>query len=557
MTQFGSSRILALCLLVYLLFVLISQVVWWLKQAYFPNIDLCCGAHDRFHLSRQEKLNLKGDLQAVAAEHERFWHVMAARLMSQVPPELSIPGFFSAVAWPIFVLLNILLLAQVVGTQVGEGGGVWEIYPFGTYGSIALVTAILYAVAQTVAGIMYGESKDKKRYLALLFLALAILLEGGLAVYRSWLIKGGGTAAGVNLVDHSLASQFGLVVGAFFGIFFPATHAALGYVAFPRFLVPVVRYTFRFCGGCALLVWSAANYFLLAWHPVHPKDWIEVPQKEKALWDEQQRLMANANSLAGDLKLLLDDLLSTPATILRLVEQAKQLRAHWVAMAEEANRIVAQATSLTVKARAAVASNGSFTTTLARLEPLYQLASSHDQLVDAVEQIRKRENELDLDGKQQGEILLKRTETCLASLAKLQQRLEAIQAMAHQGMDADCLLSGCANSLNSLIEAFRTIPEPQPGHLRFPDYQKLRDLVKNCQSAYGRLQERWSEVKPVIPPADELRFQRDQLESIAKLTEIYSEASKSLFEAKEIASERLRRVECRPRWFYWLADWIT
>jgi hypothetical protein len=502
-------------------------------------------------------LNLKGDLQASTAEHERFWHVMAARLISQVPPEMSIPGFFSTLAWPIFVLLNILLLAQVVGTQVGEGGGVWEIYPFGTYGSIALVTATLYAVAQTVAGIMYGESKDKKRYLALLFLALAILLEGGLAVYRSWLIKGGGTVAGVNLVDHSLASQFGLVVGAFFGIFFPATHAALGYVAFPRFVVPVVRYAFRFSGGCALLIWSAANYFLLAWHPVHPKDWIEVPQNEKALWDEQLRLTANANGLSGDLKLLLDDLPATPATVLRLIEQARELRTRWIAMAEDANRILAEATTLTVKARAAAASNGGLATDRGRLEPLYQLASSHDQLVNAVEQIRKRENELDLDDKQQGEILLKRTETCRTGLAKLQQRLEAIQAMAHQGMDADGLLGGCANSLNSLADAFRTIPEPPPGHLRFPDYQKLRDLVKHCQSAYSRLKERWSAAKPVIPAADELKLQRDQLESIAKLTEIYAEASKSLFEAKEMALERLRRVEGRPRWFYWLADRIA
>jgi hypothetical protein len=556
MTQSVNYGVIFAAVTAYVFVVILSQLAWWSKKAYFPSLELCTRAHDRFHLSHKEREELGDDPAAIAAAQERFWHVIAARLISQVPEELSISGFFCTLAWPLFVLLNILLLAQVVGTMVGEGGGVWEIYPFGTYGAIPLVTATLYALAQTVAGIMYGESKDKKRYLALAFLTLAILLEGGLAIYRAALIREGGTAAGVNLVDHSLESQFGLVVGGFFGIFFPATHAALGYVAFPKFIVPVIRYGFRLSGGIFMLLWSAANYVSLAWHPQHPRDWVVVPGSERALWDEQRRLLANANTLAADLKLLADDLPSTPGTVVQLLYEARALRSRWIAITAEANELLSKATNLSFAAAMAASGDGG-KATAPRLTPLYRLADSHDKLMRAIESIQTGENELHLDGQPQGQVILKRLATCRVDLIKLQQRLETIQGMAHQGMDADGLLGGCKNALSNLSKAFDAIPEPAPGDLRFPDYQKLRDLVARCQAAYERLTDRWRKTKPAIPPADELKARRDELDSLSDLTQTYTDTSKSLFETKEILLEELKRVERRPSWFYWLADRIA
>src|ERR1035441_10490814 len=140
MTQVIGLGIVWWALGAYLLLVLVSHMAWWSKRAYFPNADLCSGAQDRFRLSQKEKGDLAEDPQKLAKAEGRFWHVIAIKMISNVPEELEITGFFAALVWPFIVLLNILLLAQVVGTLVGEGGGQWEVYPFGTYGAIPVLT---------------------------------------------------------------------------------------------------------------------------------------------------------------------------------------------------------------------------------------------------------------------------------------------------------------------------------------------------------------------------------------------------------------------------------
>jgi hypothetical protein len=145
-------------------------------------------------------------------------------------------------------------------------------------------------------------------------------------------------------------------------------------------------------------------------------------------------------------------------------------------------------------------------------------------------------------------------ETCRADLVRLQRRLEEIKTIANFGIDSDGLLKNCETMLAILVETFRGIPEPPPGHFRFPDYAVLKDRISHCQAAYDLLKERWGKEKPVIPPAAELKARRDELDALADLTQAYTDASKSLYETKQIANERLKRVEGRPRWFYWLAD---
>jgi hypothetical protein len=414
--------------------VLVSHIAWWSRKAYFPNQELCEDAHDRFHLSRKEKDGLGREGEEVAKEGQdgeaakplpkpknydelkkkaeaRLWHSIAWNLISRVPEGLSISGFFCALIWPVFVLLNVLLLAQVMGVIVGEGGGVVDIHPFGSYGAIPLVSAVLYAVAQSVFGIMFGEAekKDKKRYLVLTLLVLAILLEGGLAVYRAWLIRGGDATAGPNLIDNSLAGRFGLVVGAFFGIFFPATHAALGYVGFPQFVRPIFRYVLQLAGGVSALAVAFGNYFLLAWHPVHPRDFdrprdgtssdrkasdlkrteqeridteriekekAEKEQAEKELaekeriekeradqakidkmkaeltpeenhyWIQQVKLVDTANELSGRLASLYARLPVTPAEVEDTIREKNELKQRWSQIAIKAKKLVASASRL-------------------------------------------------------------------------------------------------------------------------------------------------------------------------------------------------------------------
>jgi hypothetical protein len=415
MTGFIESGLVWWTLAAFVLLVLMSHIAWWSKRAYFPNHTLCEDAHDRFHLSVIEKEGFGGDKEAKKQAEDRFWHSIAFRLISQVPGDLSISGLFCTLIWPVFVVLNVLLLAQVVGTLVGSGGGVIDIYPFGTYGAIPLVTAVLYAVAQTVFGIMYGEvdRKDKKRYLVLLLLVLAIFLEGGLAVYRAWLIRGGDATAGANLIDSTLAGRFGLVVGAFFGILFPSTHAALGYVGYPQFVSPAVRYVLRLMGGLSVLALAIANYFLLAWHPMHPKDRADeermaeearraaqkekdeeaklAAQKEKdeeakraALkakdeaakaaqeaelqriqdsltpeerhyWIQQVKLADEARDLSECLEDLYARVPATPAEVKQTIEAASKLRRRWSKIAGDAANLMAEASRLDVDQLAVMA----------------------------------------------------------------------------------------------------------------------------------------------------------------------------------------------------------
>ena len=405
MTGFVEFGVVWWALAAFVLLVLVSHVAWWSRKDYFPNRALGEDAHDRFHLSTIEKESLGGNKTAEKLAEERFWHSIAFHLMSQVG-DLSVEGFFCALVWPVFVLLNVLLLAQVVGTMVGGGGGVVDISPFGTYSAIPLVTAVLYALAQSVFGVMYGETdkKDKKRYVALMLVVLAILLEGGLAVYRAWLIRGGDVTAGANLIDSTLAGRFGLVAGAFFGIFFPSAHAALGYVGFPQFVRPASRYVLRLTGGLSVLVLAAVNYFLLAWHPVHPRDRAEedrlaeeakrtaqkekdeeakrarqreeeeeakrraqreedeaeaarqaaelkriqdsLTPEEKQYWIQQLNLADEARDLSGKLEDLYASLPSTPAEVKKTLDAAANLRQRWSQIAGDASDLVADASKL-------------------------------------------------------------------------------------------------------------------------------------------------------------------------------------------------------------------
>jgi hypothetical protein len=488
----------------YILLVLVAHIAWWSKRTYFPNQALCEEAHDRFHLSikekegfgkgsedlkdeaqdaeqdggnpeRSEKPNLSKDYdKAKKQAEERFWHSIAFRLISQVPGELSISGFFCALVWPVFVILNVLLLAQVVGTQVGEGGGVVDIHPFGAYGAIPLVTAILYAVAQTVFGIMYGEAdkKDKKRYLALILLVMAVLLEGGLAVYRAWLIRGGDATAGANLVDSTLAGRFGLVVGAFFGIFFPATHAALGFVGFPHFLRPFIRYALQVAGGICLLALAVGNYLLLAWHPIHPKDFdgferqrreeeeklakeqqagdkpegekqpedtpgarvvLEASSEENQYAVQQIKLTDLANSLSDNLGALLGRLPVDVADVKKTVQEAADLRLNWSEIAGRARQLVAAASKLDAEKLAAMAS---------KLSAAHPEAEASNPAAEPPETDASRSSEEDAERMRKQAILKEAIEKgrtrlgplfkVASSYDKLQSAIDAIGALEHE-----------------------------------------------------------------------------------------------------------------------------
>jgi hypothetical protein len=302
---------------------------------------------------------------------------------------------------------------------------------------------------------------------------------------------------------------------------------------------------------------------LFAWHPTHPDDWFVIPPEEKAYWDVQQRLLPGAATLVSDLKLLHEDLPATPSAATKPIEDARNLRKMWMDLAHEANTRLAnvqlleppiaeimQTSDLQPTADAIVGRSGK-----PQLDAWFRMVGTHDKLVKAIKDFEAVEIRLEGDGKFQAELIVKSLDTCRADLEKLQRRLEAMQERAGDlGMDPDGLLAGLRNRLNNFQMAFNSTPVPAPGTFRFQDYQKLSEIMRHCEASFARLSARWGVTKPYIPTKEELNSRRNELSTMPDLTDAYAVVTKSLFEAKQTANERLKRVDRKPAWVYWLAD---
>jgi hypothetical protein len=430
-----------------------------------------------------------------------------------------------------------------------------------------MLAAVLYSFTQTAFGIMFGEATDKtKKYFFLVLLVLSVLAEGGLSIYRAWLIQGGGDKLGANLVDTTLGGKFGLLLGGFFGIVIPISHSALGYIAYPKFVRPILQYALRFTGGLALFAWTVVCFLLFAWHPTHPDDWSEIPRHELAHWDTQQRLLPVAATLEGDLKLIHDlplapgpGDLSTGAPPRKtaedkereLIEKARNLRNHWLEISEAANK----------RLEDAQLPDPSLLGEMKNLDPrptldgLFRLVGTYKRLVEAIAEFDREDMKLKQYEKDLAKEFVQTLETRRAHLNSLQGTLDALQGRTGGlGMDREGILAGLGIRLAGLVNTFSAIPVPAPGDFRFKDYLKLAEIVEYCKESHAQLGKRWSTMGPLIPDRDELNTRQAELKKMPDLTKAYQEVSKCLYEAKQTANERLKRVERRPGWVYWLAD---
>ena len=238
---------------------LVTRVPWWIGHKYVPSFTLCQKVHRGVPL----------------------WRRKAARLMGSVPPELTETGFLAAVVWLPFVLLNLLLLAQVLGLYFGGGDPV-RLGWFGEYSPFALLMGLLYSLAQSIFGLVAGSARERQmatddaqeraraRSLAKLFLILLLCtigVEAFLAYKRASVLE---DVAGTTGLWGEVITKAGPYLAAFLGFIAPVAHTVLGFIAYPNFVKPFVPYLLKLTAGLALWAWSIPAAFLFGFHPALP-----------------------------------------------------------------------------------------------------------------------------------------------------------------------------------------------------------------------------------------------------------------------------------------------
>lgn len=219
----------------------IVHIAWWGFGKALPSVSFC-----------QAVQRLQGQ-----------WLAKAVRYFSA--PDLSSAGFVAAVFWPAIVLFNLLLLAQVMELFF-PGGGRVQVGIFGSYTAFALVAGALFSASQTMFGLVWGESKSRSIKVTFFSLLVAtIFTESGLAYYRATLLlEGEDLLAGTVVARVMALSGPGLVAAV--GFVVPVAHTSAGYVAFPRFLLPVLALAVRSVGGVALFAWTAVCFVYFGFH---------------------------------------------------------------------------------------------------------------------------------------------------------------------------------------------------------------------------------------------------------------------------------------------------
>ena len=278
----GSFDIPAVALLVAILlagFWLLVHLFWFFKRC-FPSVAICAAVHR----------NLPG------------WTRQSLSLFTEVPRDLTVGGFLASLIWPAIIGINLLFLAQVLEILVSAGRRV-TIGGFGSYSALALAMATLYSLTQTMFGVAFTENKAHWwRWLILLLLAVSILSEGGLAVYRACVITHGQTPVGQTVGDEMM-TRYGMALAGFLGIIVPISHTMAGHVAFPHFLVPMIRYSLNVAGGMGLLLWSGFTWLYFGFHSVIP---VVLPVWAQSILGRARDLRRNARVLDGEVKYLLD-----------------------------------------------------------------------------------------------------------------------------------------------------------------------------------------------------------------------------------------------------------
>ncbi len=261
--------------LIVILFGIIARLVWWAgkrmgKLWYFPDEWLCTKVRE--NLSR--------------------WAKKAKELVTY-KPSITARGFFLTPIWICIIGLNVLLLGQVL--EVFFSGGKRLPLPWvGAYAVFPLILGILYAVSETVLGVVRDAFKNKSlRVLLVLLLVSMFVAEAGLAYYRAWLLTSGEEMISPTMWDNVIlkAGPF-LAAGIAFAV--ASVETLAGYFSFREFIEPIVPALLRWFGGVMMGIWCALAYWLFGFRqkdiPTIPPTLPALEKGSNALETRIQRL---------------------------------------------------------------------------------------------------------------------------------------------------------------------------------------------------------------------------------------------------------------------------
>jgi len=256
-----------------------TRFVWWVGKLlkveeglFFPGFEFCQWVH----------------------KNAPKWRRRSADWITTIPQRISVIGFLSSLLWPVVVLLNLLLLAQVLEMYFPSETRVTIPY-FGSYAVFPLLMGALFSIAQSMFGVVAGETGKKSvATLFILILILTIGIEMRLAYERAVYLEGGQGGADTTMTDRVISQ--GPLVAALVAFVVPVAHSVLGFLALPRFIFPGVGYVFRLGFGLALGVWAIFCSFFFAFHDATP---ISLPGAVGNLKKKAERLLDNAEETAG------------------------------------------------------------------------------------------------------------------------------------------------------------------------------------------------------------------------------------------------------------------
>jgi len=220
----------ALLILVGLYF--FTRIPWWVGKACLPNPEAV----------------------EWVQEHAPEMGKKAAGWITGFPSVINAYGLLATPLWLLIISLNLVLLAQSLEVFM-PGAQRVEIPFFGSYTWLSLLAGLLFSLSQSVFGVIAGENKRRSIVvLCLSMVALSIGVEMGLAGYRSYMIMTHLVDMDTNTADSLLSK--GVALTMFISFIVPIAHTALGFIAIPRFLVPIANYLPKLVGGILLFLWS-------------------------------------------------------------------------------------------------------------------------------------------------------------------------------------------------------------------------------------------------------------------------------------------------------------
>lgn len=254
-------------------------------------------------------------LQSTVCKKLDTWWEKSVRLLTYKPTgEITVTGFFCALLWPLFIFLNIFILAQIFEMFFPEGKRIP--FPYvGKYLAFPLIMGTLYAIALTLFGILHGKSKSKgMKIVFVVIIAIGVIVEMGLAFYRAWIFS---PDEDINLQTQwsTVIWRSGPILAAFLGFIVPIAETFSGREGFIKFIESLLSGFLHWIGGIlslfgTVVIWWIFGFSLLPPQVVNLKRNINRLRKNclKLQDKEIARLRSKYQELKNEIEIINDTL---------------------------------------------------------------------------------------------------------------------------------------------------------------------------------------------------------------------------------------------------------